>query len=228
MNNLRRCCLAITMFSAAAYCQAEPLRMVTHHLPPYQVLEGERLSGSAIDLIQCILTEMGQAYQVDVRPLARAKKEFTDGKFDGVFVLDQVNQTDNFGVASEPLLLTQRNLYTLNSLTLSIDSPEMKALQIGVLHGSTLQKWLLKNGYSNIQTRYDYHVLFELLQRGRLGAVFAPTEVYLNEMDHGHINKELKVKTISEVKIVSFFSFNWLKKHPQFLPKFNAALARCK
>ncbi|MEE1674741.1 transporter substrate-binding domain-containing protein [Agarivorans aestuarii] len=213
---------------SSSLSQADTLRLATHHLPPYQVVNGDALSGSMIDLMQCSLIEMGQAYQVEVRPINRAIKELQAGKFDGVFVLNRTAERDSFATASEPLIVTYRSLFSVKTIDAELHSPAMKELQIGVLHGSAMHRWLTKHDYPNVLTRYDYHILFELMQLERIDAIVAPFEIYENEKSHGQVTRKIETRHLSQANLSGYFSPSWLDKHPDFLPRFNAALAVCK
>ncbi|WP_221075113.1 substrate-binding periplasmic protein [Agarivorans aestuarii] len=226
MKHKRWCCLGLLLLGSTL-SQADTLRLVTHHLPPYQVVNGDALSGSMIDVMQCSLIEMGQAYQVDVRPINRAIKELQAGKFDGVFVLNRSAERDRFATASEPLIVTYRSLFSLKVVDAELHSPAMKELKIGVLHGSAMHSWLTKHGYPNVLTRYDYHILFELMQLERIDAIVAPFEIYENEKDHGHVTRKIETRYLSQANLSGYFSSSWLDKHPDFLDRFNAALGLC-
>ncbi|MDO6686567.1 MULTISPECIES: substrate-binding periplasmic protein [unclassified Agarivorans] len=223
---LKFCC---ALFVACLFtAQAQPLRLVTHHLPPYQIVDGDALSGRTVSIMQCAMTEVGVHYEVDVRPIGRAEKELKEGKFDGLFILNQTAERDAFAKASDPLVVTYRSLFSLQEVEFETNSAEMKAMNIGVLHGSAMHKWMAKHQYTNVQSRYDYHILFELLQLGRLDAVMAPFDTYYVELEHGHITQEIAVKHLREANLSAYFNFNWLEKYPQFLPQFNTALAACR
>ncbi|WP_215426409.1 substrate-binding periplasmic protein [Agarivorans albus] len=221
------CCLGL-LLAGSALSQADTLRLATHHLPPYQVVNGDALSGSMIDVMQCSLIELGQPYQVDVRPINRAFKELQAGLFDGVFVLNRTAERDQLAIASEPLIVTYRSLFSVQKIDTEVHSPEMKGLKIGVLHGSAMHRWLSKHEYPNIHTRYDYHILFELLQLERIDAIVAPHEIYAHEQSHGHVTRNIETRHLSQANLSSYFSAEWLEQRPDFLQRFNAALDVCR
>ncbi|WP_220720020.1 substrate-binding periplasmic protein [Agarivorans litoreus] len=213
---------------ASSWSHAHTLRLVTHHLPPYQELEHDVVSGSMVSLMQCSLTAIEQDYELDLRPIGRAIKEFKSGQFDGVFVLNRTAERDRFATASEPLIVTYRSLFSVNKVDVELHSAAMKELKIGVLYKSAMHNWLIEHDYPNIHARHDYHILFELLQLGRIDAIVGPDEIYEYEKSHGHVTRNIEIRHLSQADLSSYFSTAWLALHPNFLRRFNSALRNCK
>ena len=67
----------------ACTAQAESVRLNTDIFPPYQVREGDRLTGSSVRALECIFDSMQVEYDIRVLPWERAIHEVSAGKADG-------------------------------------------------------------------------------------------------------------------------------------------------
>ena len=75
------CCLPPTAAGAD-----KPLRLVCDHWPPYQIGNGNQLSGFSVSLVKLVLKEMGRELEgIRVYPWKRAMAHLEAGTADGLF-----------------------------------------------------------------------------------------------------------------------------------------------
>ena len=107
-----RALLLFLLMLTNGFAGAAPLRLNTDIFPPYQVREGDRLSGSSVTALACIFEAMNLQYEIRVLPWERAIHEVSDDKADGFFSATSMNRASNFATLSAPLALEKWYWYS--------------------------------------------------------------------------------------------------------------------
>ncbi|WP_432455593.1 substrate-binding periplasmic protein [Agarivorans sp. QJM3NY_29] len=220
--------LSLILLNLTPCLLADELRVVTHVLPPYTVLEDQRLSGSSVDLVYCTLNSLNQPYSVTVRPVSRAEQQLELGLMDMFFIASETSARSAVAAFSQPVAYARRMLYGLNEHLPTMNDAQIRQLTVGVLHGSAMHRWLLDQQFPHIKSRYNYHILFEMLDRGRIDSVLAPEDVYQQELSDQHIRQKLYSQLMKYIPIGVYISHTWLAEHPGFMAAFNQHLQICK
>ena len=130
--NKRLWLLALLLFSLAA--TGAPLRLNTDIFPPYQVQEGDQLTGSSVKALACIFAAMGRDYEIRVLPWQRAVHEVRQDKAAGFFSATRMNNVNNFATLSAPLALEKWYWYS-NTEQRPPTSGDTTTLRIGGVRG---------------------------------------------------------------------------------------------
>lgn len=69
---MRRLLLILTFLLPGSLLRAEMLTLATEPYPPFVVVEGDKITGGGIAVIDLIMKDTGQDYRIEVMPWARA------------------------------------------------------------------------------------------------------------------------------------------------------------
>jgi len=135
----------------SACLSAAPLQLETHPAPPYQVVVDGRLSGEAVQVLDCALSRLQLAYQVDLVPWKRAQVNVQQQRSDGYFSVMADPAQSAFATLSAPLVQEKWYWYALTPAVLqTADFPV--GLRIGALRGSNQANWLQEQGWPPLRT----------------------------------------------------------------------------
>ncbi|WP_157378572.1 substrate-binding periplasmic protein [Aliagarivorans taiwanensis] len=206
---------------------ADTLQLSMHPLEPFQYSDGKgEPRGFFVDVVECALDELDQQYQLSIQPLSRVLRQYQDSTIDGFFLAAQTPERDEFGQLSAPISTIERELFSTKELREPLINYH-QIDRIGVLRNSALHRSLEQAGFSKLHPRANYHVLFEMMQLGRLDIVAATDEVYRKETMDGCIYTELYRQVWDTQELGVYFTHDWLKANPAFLDSFNATLPQC-
>ncbi len=197
------------LFSLPTLILAQPLRIVTENMPPYNYQTNKgKLSGPSTEVVRALLKSLKLKTQIEVLPWARAYKLATTEPdvmifsiirspareplfhwLEGIGPIDiQVFAMPDAGISS------LNNLNTLEDLTL------------GILRDSS-QIDFIKDRYSipehNIIAGKSYEQLYRMNQRGRVNLFAAPAllSTYLNHKLNTKVSQQpISVYTIPSTK----------------------------
>lgn len=203
----------------------ETIKLTTQDWAPYQVIENGQLGGVAVKVVQCIMGKLNTKADIEVLPWTRAQKTVQDGAAQGFFTASKSEERDAYAEMSKPIVPQVWRWYLPSDSAKDVKAKDIKA---GVLAGSSMQKWLDDNGYTNVQKLNTTDALIKLLQSGRIDGILA------NEMVFKHALQEVKLpestfksELHSDRPLGIYFSKAYLTKNPGFLDKFNAQIPNC-
>ncbi|MGA2996576.1 substrate-binding periplasmic protein [Bradyrhizobium sp.] len=75
---------------------AEPLRLVTDHLPPYEDLNNESAPGFSVEVVKQVFAAIGRDASFEEFPLARGLAMIESGERDGIFGLVSTHERTQF------------------------------------------------------------------------------------------------------------------------------------
>ncbi|WOD12411.1 transporter substrate-binding domain-containing protein [Pseudomonas sp. NyZ704] len=219
-------CWAVAVAPATA---ADTLRLNTDIFPPYQVSEGETLSGTSVDALECIFKTLRQPYSVRVMPWQRAIHEVGQGRADGFFSAANMQRANRFAALSAPLALEKWYWYSNRP-----DTAELAAvggdskLRIGAVRGSNQLAWLLENGYAVEQQVSSTEQLFKLLDMGRIDTFLADQRTLrtvLTKLPPAMRPEYERFQQYSTLGV--YFSKAFLDNNRGFLQRFNQQIFFC-
>lgn len=207
---------------------AESVRLTTDVMPPYQVHEGDRLSGSSVDALSCIFKALERDYEVRVFPWERAMHEVAAQRADAFFSATRMARANRFAELSSPLALEKWYWYSNLPVAPRHLLSGQQAARIGGLRGSNQVAWLQEHGVKIAVQVNTTQQLLQLLAAGRIDAFVAdqrtlnvelthlPTDV---RPEHAHF---LQYSTLGV-----YFGHHFLQQEPGFLTAFNAQIYHC-
>tara|TARA_Y100000748_G_scaffold23549_1_gene17879 strand:+ start:2141 stop:3388 length:1248 start_codon:yes stop_codon:yes gene_type:complete len=217
-------CLLLLATSATA---AEPLRLNTDIFPPYQVREGDQLSGSSIKALACIFDALDMEYQIRVLPWERAIQEVGDDKADGFFSATRMNRANNFATLSAPLALEK--WYWYSNQDRPLQPAEGRApLRVAGIRGSNEANWLRQRGYRVDPLVSSTSQLLQLLQRERIDAFLADQQTLRIELTRQPtVLRPRHARFQQYTTLGVYFANRYLQRHPGFMERFNQQVFDC-
>ncbi|MEH6567028.1 MAG: transporter substrate-binding domain-containing protein [Halopseudomonas sp.] len=206
---------------------ASPLRLNTDIFPPYQVQEGDRLTGSSVKALACIFNAMDRDYEVRVLPWQRAVHEVSQGKADGFFSATRTNRASDFATLSAPLALEKWYWYS-NNAERPVTDGTASGLRLGGVRGSNQVDWLLQHGYEVDLLVTTTSQLLHLLKRGRIDAFLADQQTLRIELTQQPLDLRPRHARFQQYTTLGvYFSNALLAREPAFLPQFNIQVFQC-
>ncbi len=214
-------CWAGTITSLAA----DTLRLNTDIFPPYQIREGETLSGTSVVARECIFKSLSQPYSVRVMPWQRAIHEVGQGKADGFFSATNMQRANRFAALSAPLALEKWYWYSNRPTT--AEGPDTE-LRIGAVRGSNQLAWLLEHGYAVEQQVSSTEQLFKLLDLGRIDTFLADQRTLRTELTKLPPELRPEYERFQQYSTLGvYFSKAFLDSQSDFLQRFNQQIFFC-
>lgn len=221
------CLLALPMLALAAQ---PPIRFYTHNLPPYTRLHTDgSLSGTVADRVKCALSRVGSPYQIEVVPWARAQTALLNDEIAGFFPGARSTERDAHGLASQPIGHYTWSWFLPVGSSADPESPAFRrTARVGTFHGSILRHHLEQNGYQIVANPNDLDALVQMLQTGRVDAILAHAEATEEILTRKGLISRYRRSDLSEQDTYLYFNRSFVSRHPDFVPRFNAAVTECR
>ena len=214
--------LAIGASTAAS---AETIRLNTQDWKPYQTVVNGQPEGIAVKAVKCIVEKMGHKADMVVLPWTRAQKEVAEGAAAGFFAASKSPDRDAFAEMSQPFIPQVWRWYSLADKSVDVSA---KTTKMGVLAGSSMEKWLDENAYAATQKLQNTDALVKMLQTGRVEAVLANEIVFKEALVAGGVAEaSFKATQHSDRPLGVYFGKSFLASHPGFLDAFNGQIKSC-
>lgn len=207
------------------------VRLTTHELPPYSYRDTaqQRLAGIAVEVVDCVMRRMGQPYDVQVLPWARAQKLVQQGEADGFFAASRNSDRDGYAVQSAIIAPQQWRWYLLAGNAADPQSPDFRATaQVGSFVGANMLDWLREQGYRAVATPPTTEGLLKMLRAGRVDAILANNLVMERLIREQSLDGQLRSVLQEDRPLGVYFSKAFLAGRPGFLERFNAQLGACR
>lgn len=204
---------------------ADTIKLTTQDWKPYQSVTAGQVDGIAVKAVKCVLGKMGHQADIAVLPWVRAQKDVADGAAAGFFAASKSADRDAFAEMSQAFIPQVWRWYTPADKPVDVAA---KTTKVGVLAGSSMEKWLDENGYAATQKIQNTEALAKMLQSGRIDAVLA-NEIVFKEALTATAIAEASFKAVqhSDRPLGVYFSKAYLAAHPGFLDGFNAQIKAC-
>ncbi|GAA6130749.1 transporter substrate-binding domain-containing protein [Halopseudomonas sabulinigri] len=207
--------------------QSAPLRLNTDIFPPYQVQEGDRLTGSSIKALACIFSAMDRDYEIRVLPWQRAVHDVSLGRAEGFFSATRMNRASDFATLSAPLALEKWYWFSNNPVRPPAFGTN-STLRIGGVRGSNQVDWLLQHGYEVDPLVTNTSQLLHLLKRGRIDAFLADQQTLRIELTQQPLDLRPRNAYFQQYTTLGvYFANALLGREPNFLEQFNQQVYQC-
>ena len=204
----------------------EPLRLSSSHYSVHQLMVNGSLSDQSIDMLDCVLSKVNQAYKVNTLPWARAIEDLKQDASDGIFTIAPTPELDTVAQMSAPFALEKWRWYFLHQSADQEFSPKRR--NIGVVRSSNVNIWLKQNGLKASIEVNNAEQLVRLLLIGRIDA-FLEDEAKVNaQLERLGIKPDVLESDFSHyMPLGVYFSNKLLERQPHLLERFNQALQQC-
>lgn len=217
---------------AAAFAQTtQVLRLATQDLPPYQMIEGNDMTGIAVNRVKCALDSMNVAYEFNMTNWADAQLGTRTGRFDGFFVGSSNSERAQYAVPSGAVVSEGLAWYLRPNSTIDPNNPA-DAMRARYSAKFATSKWrdLHNQGYNVVMRPRDAESLLNMLITGQIDAALE-YELIFSEV--------LAKKGLAETDFIKIpfgdsrqdmqvhFSKQYLDANPVFLDRFNSQMTRC-
>jgi ABC-type amino acid transport substrate-binding protein len=198
----------------------------TSPAPPYQIEQEGRISGTAVDTLDCVFRAVGLPYEVRVVPWRRARFNVQNGLAEGLFSAMPFAEMDQYATLSAPLALEKWYWFGLSERLLYDESFPLGRRLGGVL-GSNQSGWLAERGLALSEEVTSVGQLVSLLESGRIDAFLADIHTvnqYLRDQDPGPL---IYSRFEKYTPLGAYFSNDFLRARPGFLARFNGKMSQC-
>lgn len=220
------CALCAAALAVPVAAAAETLRLTTQEWKPYQYSAGTKVEGIAVKAVTCVLEKMGHQADIVVLPWMRAQLQVAGGEAVGFFAASKSADRDAYAEMSRAFIPQVWGWYQLAEKSFD---PADKALKVGVLAGSSMEKWLDDNGYAATSRLQATEQLVKMLRLGRLDVVLANEIVFKEAVSvTGSPEAAFKMREHSNRPLGVYFGKAFLTSHPGFLDAFNARVTDCR
>ena len=104
------------------------ITIVTQEWPPYQISNGIRHSGFAIEALDCVMQRMKQPYKVIFLPWGRAQYDVQMNKYDGFFAASKNNIRDTYATLSNTFIEQKWQFYLTQESAIPLDPLSIKTI----------------------------------------------------------------------------------------------------
>lgn len=220
-------CLLLILKGDDPLLACEKVNFVVPNFEPYTFEKEGKIEGIGVDFVEDIMKKIGTPFTLELVPnYGRAVSETMTGRADGFFLASENEERNRIAVFSDPIVVNQWCWFLPVSSNLNPKSTGFKeTARIGTHLHSNTHKWLKKNDFHISATTKDVDDLINLIEKGRVDAVFLAEIVFL------HIAKK---KGISSGKYRQVFqapqpfgiyiSKQYLSRNTGFMDKLNQAI----
>lgn len=216
--------------AAGVVSSAETLRLTTHELPPYSFTGSDGLpAGVAVRVVRCAAQSIDQPLQIDFVPWSRAQAMAKEGLADGFFAASHSAERDAYGVLSAIIAPQEWRWYFKagSGLRPSAEAFRTEA-RVGSFFGGNMLSWLKENGYRVVASPSSNEQMLQMLMRSRVDAILANNLVMDALLVANGLNAGIQSELLQDKPLGVYFSKAFLDRSPGFLPRFNAAVEKCR
>ncbi|MGD8175820.1 transporter substrate-binding domain-containing protein [Marinimicrobium sp. ARAG 43.8] len=182
--------------------------------------------GGSIEHVRCIFQHVGHSPSIQKMPWRRARQEVSTGKIDGFFTAIETDEVERYATLSAPLLL--ENWYWYWSKDGETPTLHGDDTRLGVILGSHQSVWVESQGASPHMQVNSLDQLVKLMLSGRIDAFIADREhLEATAENLGVEASQYNTQFLRYVPLGVYFGNRFLKKHPEFLSRFNRQIVTC-
>ena len=223
-------CTCVLGLSDPAWAQSSPvLRLATQDLPPYQMIEGDAMTGIAVERVRCALDAINVPYELHMTVWADAQLGTHTGRFDGFFVGSATNTRANYAVPSEAVVSEDLAWYLPLGSDIDPNDPG-DALSARYSAKFATSKWQLlhRNGYNVVMRPRDAESLLNMLIVGDIDVALEYEMIFAHYMEKRGLSEDQFRKIPFRRQDMSVhFSKQYTEANPLFLSRFNSQMQRC-
>ena len=222
---------AVSFFSTVQLSaqSTQPIRLATQELPPYQMIEGEKMSGIAVRRIKCALDGLNMSYEFHLTTWSEAQLGTETGRFDGFFVGSSNAARAEFSVASVPVVSESLAWYLpLNSDIDPNDSMDALRARYGAKFATSKWRYLHRNGYNVVMRPRDADSLLNMLLVGDVDVALEYELIFSHFLaERGLSEDQFKKIPFRRQNMGVHFAKRFVDSNPLFLKRFNDRLQLC-
>ncbi|WP_158100519.1 substrate-binding periplasmic protein [Neiella marina] len=223
MNQVLAAIVLVLMMSSARV-NAGAIQLVTNLAPPYQIQQGDTISGTSVATLQCIFQHMELTSDITILPWKRALKHLEQGLSDGLFSASYDPNINRFATLSAPIAIEKWYFFSAADVSLS----PTENTPIGVISGSNQDQWLSQLGYHKLQRVSSYPQLIKLALSKRVHAVAADAQAFTESLvTHFDIQPEFTKAFIKYAPLGVYFNKGFVEQRQHFLTQFNEQTPAC-
>ncbi|TQF00098.1 MAG: amino acid ABC transporter substrate-binding protein [Spiribacter salinus] len=210
--------------------QSSPvLRLATQDLPPYQMIEGDEMTGVAVDRVRCALDAMNVPYELHMTVWADAQLGTQTGRFDGFFVGSANSARANYAVPSAPVVSEDLAWYLpLNSDIDPNDASDALSARYSAKFATSKWQFLHRNGYNVVMRPRDAESLLNMLIVGDIDVALEYELIFAHFMEERDLSEDQFQKIPFRRQDMSVhFAKPYTEANPLFLKKFDNQMQRC-
>lgn len=216
------------MAFSALQAQAQTLRFVTQHFPPFSYESGGAVAGPAAEIISEACRSMGVTCEFSLLPWIRAQEMVKNGRAQGMFVIGRNPEREGWLYYSPPLFRSEYGFFIKLGDPLQYKSIEdLKGLTVGVYGPSNTSAALMEirrqlSGKLLIDMTPDDESALRKLSYGRIRAVFSNRDVGLAKL------KEMGLRNVAYAgayeSVDYYVGFSMAHTDVELVGRFNEAL----
>lgn len=211
--------------SAFAEGDLSLLTLGTNVTASYGADRSARIEGGSIAHIECIFAQLELPYQIIHMPWRRAHQEVHKQSLDGFFTAILVEDADDQGVLSDPLVL--ENWYWFTPVAKPLPD-SWSGHKIGAIIGSPQAIWLARQGYPEPVAANNLPQLVKMLMSGRIDVVLADKEQFEKvATELGIATSQYTYRFYRYMPLGVYFSRAALAERNDFLAQFNRRIFAC-
>ena len=187
------------------------------------------MTGIAINLIKCTLSNMGQPYQITMTSWSDAQLRVQSGQPHGFFIATQTAERDQYATLSNTITEQKLRWYFAQGVKPNLDSISKINLQFSAKFGSNKWFWLKRNGFNVVKQPRDAKVLLKLLKQREIDVVLEDENIFSSQLKEAALPSDYFQTVALESRPMGiYFSNRFLAQYSGFLDAFNAALKVCR
>lgn len=198
--------------------------------PPYTYQDNGRNQGIGYDAVAAIMSDLEQPFSIQLVPhFGRAIVDLQQDAVDGFFLATESEERNKNAEFSEPVLMIQWTWVWLKQRTdLDPGSANFKhKAQVSAQTNSNAFRWLKEHLYQVTAGTTDIRGLLNLLKFKRVDAILLPQLTVKTLMEERGIDTALyNFQQEINLPFAIYINKTYLKKHPQFMQRLNAAIGR--
>lgn len=221
------CFITVNTYSGQSEEGAGVIRFAVPNFKPYSFVQNNKLKGVGIDKVKALMSKLDQSYFFRFVPnYGRAVEELRRGRVDGMFLASENEERNAIAEFSVPVLINRWSWFLNQPNTLDPHSELFKRdVTVATQLNTNTHKWLVKNNYLRIYPAKDPMRLANILDRGRLRAVFIAEEVFKSSVKQHRLNSNGFEQIVQfEKPFGIYISKRYLDKYPEFMIRLNQAI----
>jgi polar amino acid transport system substrate-binding protein len=206
------------------------IRLGTHELPPYHMLEEGQIVGVIMDRVTCAMDRIGRPYEILLTSLPKVQLMTQNQELDGFFTASPNTARARYSTPSDPVNTKGLAWFTLPDVTIDPSSKADKVLaRYSAKFGTS--KWLKlhREGYNVVKKPRDAEALLDMLLKGDIDVALEYDMIFSHYIKaRGLLDNDFRKIPVKRVPNMVHFSKTYLASNPLFLPRFNKFLMMCK
>lgn len=166
---MRRLLMVLVFLLPGSLLRAETLTLATEPYPPFVVVEGDKITGGGVTIIDLIMRDTGQDYRIEVMPWARALMLAQREPMRCAFATARTPERQDLFKWVMPLLIVKSYLVTAaGSGVKATTLDEAKRYIVGAQLNDNRHRTLMRLGFPRIDPTSDINLSLRKLANHRI------------------------------------------------------------